>query len=449
MVSVAPVVHLFRGVEVRLPPVRVVEQRFEVAPAIDVTATLQDAWRRLGERGRPTPGSRIAVAVGSRGIDGLCPLVRAVIAELRLRGSDPFIVPAMGSHGGATAEGQVGLLAQLGVTPESVGAPIRATMETVSMGEADGIPLLLDRHAADADGIVLVNRVKPHTDFTGPMGSGLLKLLAIGLGKQEGASHYHRAGVARDLGEVIRVVGTALLERAPIFLGVAVVENQQHRVCDLRLLPAAEIVSGELRLQEFARSMLPGLPLDDIDVLIVDEMGKEISGAGLDPNVTGRSAGQWQVRRDRPRIERIVVRDLTPASEGNACGLAFVDVATARLIEKVDLEVTAANAVTSCFPEDVRLPLTVPTEREALAAALATVRPFTEEDLRIVHIRNTLALERLVVSEGCLPQLQGRNDVVIGTPRLRLDFDSEGALISPLALGTGAAPQVRPTALQV
>jgi hypothetical protein len=421
------------NVDVPLPDMRLVQQRFAVPPAIDVAAQVEREWRQVGARLGLRAGARIAVAVGSRGIDSLVATVHAVVAGLRATGCEPFIVPAMGSHGGATAEGQLAVLAGLGIAPDTVGVPIRTTMEVVRLGEVDGIPLYLDRYAHEADGVVLINRVKPHTDFAGPMGSGLLKMLCIGLGNREGADHCHRAGVARDLGEIVRLAGRALLGPARVLFGVAIVENQEHRACDVRLLPVADIESGELALQDSARSLLPGLPLDDIDLLIVDEMGKEISGAGLDPNVIGRSLGPWQVKREKPRIARIFVRDLTPASEGNACGLGFVDVATPRLLEKVDLEVTAVNAITACFPEDVRLPLTLATEREAIAAALATVRPFTLEDLRIIHIRSTLALEYLAASEGCLAVLQGRDDVVVGSEIFRMGFDERGELVSPLA----------------
>jgi hypothetical protein len=265
------------------------------------------------------------------------------------------------------------------------------------------------------------------------MGSGLMKMLCIGLGNQEGADRLHRAGVARDLGEIVHEAAVALLRLVPVLFGVAILENQQHRACEVRLLLGPEIESGELALQEVARGLLPGLPLDDIDLLIVDEMGKDISGAGLDPNVIGRALGPWQVKRDRPRITRIFVRDLTPASEGNACGLGFIDVTTPQLIEKVDLEVTAVNAITACFPEDMRLPLTVPTDRDAIGAMLDTLRPFTAEDLRLVHIRNTLAVERLVVSEGCLPALQDRLDVIIEEEPRFLGFDGDARLLSPLS----------------
>ena len=429
----APVVRSLPCGELDLPPVRVVHQRFAVPPPVDVALQVGREWESIRGHVELRPGARIAVAVGSRGIDSLRSVVRAVIGVLAGAGCDPFIVPAMGSHGGATAAGQIEVLAGLGITAEAVGAPIRATMDVVRLGELGGMPLFLDRLAASADGIVVVNRVKPHTDFAGPMGSGLLKMLCIGLGNKQGADRLHREGVARDLGEVVHEAGVAVLRRVRVVFGVAILENQQHRACEVRLIPATEVESEELALQKAASALLPGLPLEDIDLLIVDEMGKDVSGAGLDPNVIGRSLGPWQVKRDSPRITRIFVRDLTPASEGNACGLGFIDVTTARLIEKVDLEVTAVNAITACFPEDMRLPLTLATEREAIAAMLGTLRPFTREDLRLVHIRNTLALDRLVVSEGCLGALKNRPDVLVEEKPRALGFDEDARLVSPLS----------------
>ncbi|MGO9583693.1 MAG: DUF362 domain-containing protein [Acidimicrobiales bacterium] len=431
--TVAPVVHSLHSGELDLPQVHLARQLFEVPPPIDVAAQVVGEWRRLGPRISPMAGARIAVAVGSRGIDGLLAAVRAVVGELRSAGCEPFIVPAMGSHGGATAAGQTEVLSNLGVTAEAVGAPIRASMDVVPAGAVGGVPLYLDRLAAESDGIVPVNRVKPHTDFAGPMGSGLMKMLCIGLGNREGAERLHREGVARDLGEIVREAGVAILGRVPVPFGVAILENQQHRACDVRLVPGPEIESAELALQDVARGLLPGLPLDDIDLLIIDEMGKDISGAGLDPYVIGRSLGPWQVKRDRPRVTRIFVRDLSRASEGNACGLGFVDVTTPQLVEKVDLEVTAVNAIAACFPEDMRLPLTLPNERDAIRAMLDTLRPFTAEDLRLVHIRSTLDVERLVVSEGCLPALSNRTDVVVEEEARRLGFDQEARLVSPLS----------------
>jgi len=436
-VTVPPIVHSLRADHVELPAFKLVEQRFVVPPAIDVAMTLETEWRRLRDSVRLTPGDEIAVAVGSRGIDCLSEIVRSIVRKLHDAGCRPFIVPAMGSHGGATAEGQLAVLAARGISEERVGAPIRASMDVVQVGEVDGTPLCVDRLAQAAQGIVLVNRIKPHTDFAGPMGSGLLKMLCVGLGKRVGADLYHRAALVRDLGEIIASCGRELLRTLPVIFGIAVVENQDHRVCNLQLVPAREIELVELVLQPEARALLPGLPLDDIDLLIVDEMGKDISGAGLDPNVIGRTIGAWSARRTRPRIARIFVRGLTRATHGNACGLGYVDVATSRLVEAIDLEATAVNAVTSCMPEDVRLPLTLPTERDAVAAALATIRPHAVDDLRIVQIANTSEVTRLLVSQGCLPALEEREDIEIGADSLRLEFDARGNLLSPLRLQTG------------
>jgi hypothetical protein len=436
--AVFPVVQSLSVDHVDLPAFRLVEQQFAVPPAIDVESALQREWRRLRDSVRLDPGAEIAVAVGSRGIDRLQETVRLVLRELLDAGCRPFIAPAMGSHGGATAEGQLEVLASLGITEASMGVPLRATMDVIKVGEVAGTPLFVDRCVHEADGIVLINRVKPHTDFAGLMGSGLLKMLCVGLGNQVGADAYHRAALTDDLGEIIQRCGRELLRTLPVTFGAAVVENQDHRVCELRLIPAREIELVELLLQTQARALLPGLPLDDIDLLIVDEMGKNISGAGLDPNVIGRTIGRWSVQRTRPRIARILVRGLTAGSHGNASGLGFVDVATPHLIQAIDLDTTAVNAVTACMPEDARLPLTLPTERDAVAAALATVRPHSLEDVRIVHIANTSEVGRLLVSEGCLTALEGRERLEIGATRLWLEFDAQGNIVTPLNLRPGS-----------
>jgi len=436
--AVFPVVQSLSVDHVDLPAFRLVEQQFAVPPAIDVESALQREWRRLRDSVRLDPGADIAVAVGSRGIDRLQETVRLVLRELLDAGCRPFVVPAMGSHGGATAEGQLEVLASLGITEASMGVPLRATMDVIKVGEVAGTLLFVDRCVHEADGIVLINRVKPHTDFAGLMGSGLLKMLCVGLGNQVGADAYHRAALTDDLGEIIQRCGRELLRTLPVTFGAAVVENQDHRVCELRLIPAREIELVELLLQTQARALLPGLPLDDIDLLIVDEMGKNISGAGLDPNVIGRTIGRWSVQRTRPRIARILVRGLTAGSHGNASGLGFVDVATPRLIQAIDLDTTAVNAVTACMPEDARLPLTLPTERDAVAAALATVRPHGLEDVRIVHIANTSEVGRLLVSEGCLTALEGREGLEIGATRFWLEFDAQGNIVTPLNLRPGS-----------
>lgn len=426
----------------QIPALHLVEQRFAAPPPVDAAVEVGRQWSAAWGGVALPPGSSVAVGVGSRGIDGLPEVVRAVVARLREAGCRPYVVSAMGSHGNATAAGQAAVLAERGITEEAVGAPIRASVDVVSLGEADGLPLFLDKEAAAADGIVLVNRVKPHTDFVGRVESGLTKMLVIGLGNEAGATACHRHALTRGLADVVTTAGRALLARAPVLLGVALVENQRHRVCEVRVLPAPRWETDEPELLEYARTLLPGLPLDDIDVLLVDEMGKDVSGAGMDPNVTGRPTGVWTGRRESPRITRIVVRSLTEATEGNACGLGSVDMAPLRLTEAIDLAASATNALASCAPEDGKLPLTFATDHQALAAALATLRPYTLGDLRLVHIRNTLSLERLEVSPGCLARLRPEAELFVAPEPEALVFDGEGALVSRLS-EDGGAPSCR------
>jgi hypothetical protein len=415
-----------------LPDMFAVRQQFDMLPVVDLRAALAAEWpRAAASLAALAPGAAVAVAVGSRGIAGIGDLVRDLVERLKVAGFEPFVVPAMGSHGGATAEGQVEVLAHLGVTEAAVGAPVRATMEVVSLGEVEGIPLCLDRFAWEADGIVLVNRVKPHTDFVGPVESGLMKQLVIGLGKAVGADAYHRLGVERGLAETIPAAARALLSRVNIVLGVALVENEDHRPAVVRVVSPEELEEAESGLLELARRHLPGLPLDDIDLLILDEMGKDISGAGLDPNVTGRDVISWATRRERPRIMRIFVRGLTLASEGNATGVGKADAISVRLVDQIDAAATTVNGLTSCAPDDVRIPLVFARDRDAVFAMLQTLRQTTPDDIRIVYARNTLDVGGLWVSRGCLAHLPQTPAVELDAAPQRLSFDAAGDLVSP------------------
>ena len=420
------------GRHVVLPAMFEVRQHFDVLPEVDARAALEAEWPRAAEPlARLKPGASVAVGVGSRGIAGIAELVRDVVARLRAAGCEPFIVPAMGSHGGATAEGQTAVLASLGVTAESVGAPVRATMEVVSLGEADGIPLYLDRFAWEADAIVLINRVKPHTDFHAHVESGLMKMIVIGLGKQAGAEHYHRLSVVRGLDDTVPTAARVLFERANVVLGVMVVENEDHRTAAVRVVAPEDIEEEESALLELARSHLPDLPVDEIDLLILDEMGKEISGNGIDPNVTGRNVTPWAAHPSRPRVSRIYVRELTEASHGNACGLACVDAVPARFLERFDYRATLMNGFTSAAPEDGRMPMVFAADRDAVTTLLTVVRPVTPDDVRVVYARNTLEVAHLWVSAGCLPVLREQPACTVdGAPRA-LAFDGAGALVSP------------------
>ena len=414
-----------------LPKMRRVHQRLSVLPAVDVLTEIEREWSAMEKRIEfPRRGS-VAVAVGSRGISNLTEVVRAVVTKLKRAGCEPFIVPAMGSHGGATAAGQRAVLSARGVTEESVGAPIRAAMEVASMGDIDGIPLIMDRLAQQADGIVLINRIKPHTNFVGPTESGLIKMMAVGLGNQVGAEHYHRLSVVRDQYEIISSAGRELLKRCRVLFGVGLVENQRHETAVVKMARAEEIESTEAELLKKARACLATLPLDEIDLLIIDEMGKEISGEGIDPNVVGRDVCGYGAERPWPKITRIFVRDLTEASEGSAIGIGQADFTTRRLVDKIDFQVTAVNCLTACCPEAGKVPLTYPSDREAIAAALVTLRPYGLDELRLVYVKNTLELESLVVSEGCLSELQGKSHVTIEEKSLRLKFDGSGNLVSP------------------
>jgi len=429
---VGPVV----GDEAELPAMFAVRQHFDVLPAVDALAALGEEWPRAkAPLSALAPGASVAVAVGSRGIADIAVLVRGIVERLREAGCEPFVVPAMGSHGGATAAGQTEVLAHLGVTEAAVGAPVRATMDVVSLGEVEGIPLFLDRFAWQADGIVLVNRVKPHTEFVGPIESGLMKQMTIGLGNQAGADHYHRLGVVRGMAETVPAAARAVMERVNVVFGVALVENEDHRTAVVRVVPPEELEETESGLLELARRHLPRLPLDDIDLLILDEMGKDISGVGLDPNVTGRNVISWSARRKRPRVLRIFVRGLSAASNGNAKGIGNADAVAVRLVDELDAAKTAVNGLTACSPDDVRIPLVFDRDRDAVFAMLTTIRPTTPDDVRVVYARNTLDVERLWMSAGCLdylaPPPAGAVDPALRRPR----FDAAGNLVSPF---TGA-----------
>ena len=413
-----------------LPTMRRVQQKFNVPPAVDVATEINGEWEKIKDRINIAGGARVAVGVGSRGIANLAETVRAVVAHLRAAGAEPFVIPAMGSHGGASAEGQIQMLSHLGVTEDAVGAPVVATMDVQPMGEEDGIPLFLDRLAFEADGIVLINRVKLHTDFSGSTESGIIKMMAIGLGNQVGADHYHRLAVVRDMYEIFNRAGMSLIQNTNFLFGVGLVENQNHQTCHLQMMTANMLPKAEEKLLSRAREYFPRLPLDEIDLLIIDEIGKDISGNGMDPNVTGRVTSPFVQKPQGPSVTRIFVRDLTAVSEGNAIGIGDADFTTRRLVEKVDHYKTCMNCVTSCGPEGGRIPITYDSDREAIAAALMTIRPYTLEDLKIVHIKNTLELGEIVVSKGCLADLEGRSDISIEGENFPLAFDSLGNCLS-------------------
>ncbi len=366
-------------------------------------------------------GGRVAVAVGSRGISGLAGIVAAVVDCLRSQGLDPFILPAMGSHGGASAEGQTELLRDLGVSEATVNAPVVSSMEVVSFGHLEsGCEVFFSKDAANADHIFVINRVKPHTAFTAEVESGLCKMLAVGCGKHRGAEAIHTHGPA---GSIVSAA-ERILAQAPVLGGLSVVENQLEQIHTLRLVPAPGLVASDRELLVLARKLLPRIPIDELDILVVDEIGKNISGAGMDPNVVGF----W--RRDggprRPDFRTLIVLDVTQPSHGNALGMGMADMTTRRVFEKIDFKATYTNALTSGVWASARTPIVMSDDHAALSAAWAKVpRP---KKGRVARIKNTLNLEHLWVTEEVVAGLAGRPGIEVDPRRLTLEFEPTGRL---------------------
>jgi hypothetical protein len=391
-------------------------------PASSVNAQLASV---LGER--RLDGQRVVIGVGSRGIDRIPEVVRAAVAFIKSRGGTPAIIPAMGNHGGATEEGQQGILEGLGITEATVGAPIRPRMTTRQVGETDsGIPVHTSVEALDADAVLLVNRIKPHTDFESTkIGSGLLKMSAIGVGKSEGAAACHRAGIRLGLEKTLLDVSAVALQHLKLFAGIALVEDGLHQLSKVDVIPAAAIASREAALLAEARSLMPTLPFDRIDVLVIDWMGKDISGAGMDTNIIGRGIDGLPRASRRADVGSIYVRGLTPASHGNAIGLGIADVVSNRLVDALDLEAIFTNALSAMTPTTPKVPLHFGTDRDCLRAALR----FSAADAAtagIVRIRSTLALDRFIASETYVRQIADRGDLTIVGGPTDWRFDAHG-----------------------
>lgn len=382
----------------RLPRWLPVRQRLNTHEISDVHEHIAPLMESELVRSSVTAGSRVALAVGSRGIDRIDQVVTAVVAELKKLGAEPFVIPSMGSHGGATPEGQTDVLAQLGVTEESAGAPIRSSMETVCLGEVeDGVPVYFDRIAAtEADVVIPINRVKPHTDFHGPVESGLMKMIAIGLGKQKGADTFHSRGFDR-FHTLIPAVAEFSIKHINIPFGIALVESGRSRLAKIEVVPSTDVYEREKVLVQQAREWLPRLPGQALDVLVIDKIGKDISGIGADTNVVNRYYdGKLPFE---PTIQRIVIRDLTDDTEGNASGLGLGDVTLRRAVDRMDPLKTYMNCITAKTPEGARIPLTAENDRQALFIAIACCLQVTPETARIARIEDTKHLESLWVSE--------------------------------------------------
>jgi len=376
-------------------------------------------------------GERIGLTAGSRGIKDKPKVLKAIIERLKDRGASPFIVPCMGSHGGGTAEGQVEMLESLGITEKSMGAPILSSIKVEKIGRTKfGTPVLIDRNILEADKIVVVNRIKLHTDFKGEFESGLIKMMVIGMGKPEGALMVHRLTIKHGFPAVLTEVGSIILKKLPIFFGMGIVENPYDETAYLDLLRPQEMFEKEKALLRKARKLMPRLPFEQIDILIADELGKNVSGAGFDTNVIGRCVSINNQKPKRPKIARIFVRDLTEASHGNACGIGMAEYTTKRLVDKIDYPSTHINSITGMTPENGRVPIFFERDREALETAHYNSGVFNPKDLRIVWIKNTLELEYVYASTPLLKEARSNPKIEIMGKPFDLPFDRYGNLVS-------------------
>ena len=417
----------------KFPKMVRIRQTFNTNPVKDISAAVRSEINRLQPEKIIGKGESVAITAGSRGITNLALVLKEVVGRLKEIGAKPFIIPAMGSHGGATAAGQKKILEHYGVTRQAMGVPIKSSMQVVHVGTTpDGIPVYLDRYASRADHIIVLNRVKPHTDFKGKIESGLMKIMAIGLGKQQGADLYHNAIVRLGHYPVLTSVARVILEKCPIAFGLALVENQRDETEIIRAIPAAEIEKIEPQLLRKAKRLLPQIPLNPIDLLIVDWMGKEISGTGMDQNVIGRTVISYHGPDTKIDILRLFVRDLTAESGGNATAIGNADFTTQRLVDKIDRPSTYMNAFTSSCPEAVRIPPYFKSDREVIKTALGTIGLVEPQNARIVHIRDTLHLEEMYISQAMQKEVKKLKGVsVIGKQR-PLKFGKDGNLVSDL-----------------
>ncbi len=406
-----------------------IRQQFDRPCLNNIPAVIKQELSGLNISSVINKGDRIVITAGSRGISNICLIIRSVVEELKALGADPFIVPAMGSHGGATAEGQLLMLKELGITEESVGAPIISCIDVVQVGMTkEGIPVWLDRQAANASGIVVLNRIKLHTEFNGEIESGLMKMISIGLGKHHGAYTAHQHILKNGYRTVIPSIARTVLANCPVIFGLGIVENAYHETAIIKGVLPKQFEEEEKMLLKKAKVLFAKLPFDKIDVLIISEMGKQIAGTGMDTNVIGRIYGALEPEPESPVITRICILDITEETHGNAIGIGLADFTTKKLVDKIDYKSTYINGITSFAVEKVKIPMTLETEQEAVSSALRTCGVIDEKLVRLVWIKNTLELEDIYVSEGFLPEVRENSSLEIVSGPLDMSFDDDGNL---------------------
>lgn len=409
---------------VKIPKMARVRQIFDHGKLDNIPEVLNSQLSAAQIKERVKPGMHIAITAGSRGVANISLILREIVTFTKEQGAYPFIIPAMGSHGGATVEGQREILDSYGITEEFCGCPIRATMETQQIGyteEHDSV--FIDKYAAEADGIIVVNRIKPHTCFTGTYESGLMKMMTIGLGKQKGAESFHDSGF-KNAARLIPLFGNAILAHSNILFGVALLETAYDETCRVVVLTSEEIPEKEPFLLLEAKALMPKIMFKSIDVLIVDKIGKNFSGDGMDPNITGTFVTPYA--SGGVKSQKVAVLDLSDESHGNAVGMGAADFTTRRLFEKADLEKTYPNALTSTVVSNVKIPMILKNQQEAIQAAIKTCNEIDKTNPALVRIKNSLHLEEIYISEALLEQARNMPNVEVLEEAMELAFDEEG-----------------------
>lgn len=398
-------------------------------PVEDIASTVQRELDREDLGGKIKPGMKIAITCGSRGMTNNALMARAMVDFVKSKGAEPYIVAAMGSHGGATAQGQTQILKDYGITEEAMGCPVKSSMETVQIG-LSGVrkqPVFIDKNASEADGILLFNRIKPHTSFRGPYESGLMKMMAIGLGKQKGAESIHHQSPA-IMHELVEEYGRTILENSPVLGGIAVIENAYDDTYLIKGLTPREIIDEEPKLKEISYKTIAHLLFDECDVLVVDKIGKNISGDGMDPNISGRFVLP-QYCSGGIDAEKVVILDITDETHGNAQGIGLAEVTTRRLVNRMKLEMTYPTGVTNTFLHLMKIPMIMDNDREALQLALMCCPEAEDHDhMKLIRIPNTAHIGEIEISEGLLPQAKANPNIEILTDLYDLPFDEEGNL---------------------
>jgi hypothetical protein len=412
-----------------LPKFAKIKQTFQVESLKDIPGAISEQFNHVKADEKIKPGMEIAITVGSRGIANIPLIVKSVADEIKKRSAIPFIIPAMGSHGGATAEGQKEMLEGLGVTEEFTGCEIRSSMDVVEVGVTSvGIPVYVDKNAYNADGIIVMGRVKPHTDFKNKIESGVLKMASIGMGKHKQALALHTYGI-KGISEMMPEVGKVAIANSNTLFGIAIVENAHEETAIIEAIEPGQIEEREREILKKAFSLMPSLPVDEIDILIVDEIGKNHSGTGMDTNIIGRIRVLGVEEPKKPSIKYVIASNLSEVSHGNALGIGLADLTTKRLFEKIDFQAMNENVVTSTFLARANIPIVLDNDQEALKAALRANWGVTMEESRIVRIPNTLHIGELYVSEVIFNELKDKENIEVIENLQEMKFAENGYLL--------------------